>query len=216
MVSTETAERGEPSRDDDAYTLREGYGVTSPLIEILKDELTVQRVFLSSDEERALDRIAEDTDGGDLAFERVKARRYLFYAALRDRFVYDGRPIRQWLEWIAAAETIAGEKPTIITVLATRVIEWSIRASDRMSMILGFATGLVRWFAMFLLALGGWAWTRDFAPAWWVICVLGLCSWFGARFLKRFTANHVSGVVAATRDRYADPASSVSAGTVRS
>lgn len=180
--------------------------MTSPLIEILKDELTVQRVFLSSDEERALDRIAEDTDGGDLAFERVKARRYLFYAALRDRFVYDGRPIRQWLQWIAAAEFTAGDKPTIITALATRVIEWSIRASDRMSMILGFATGLVRWFAMFLLAIGGWAWTRDFAPAWWVICALGLCFWFGARFLRRFTDHHVSGVVAATRDRYADPA----------
>ena len=177
----------------------------SPLIEILKDELTVQRVFLSSDEERALDRIADDTDGGDLAFERVKARRYLFYAALRDRFVYDGRPIRQWLEWIAEAEASAGNKPTIITALATRVVEWSIRASDRVSMILGFATGLVRWFAIFLLAIGGWAGTRDFAPAWWVICALGLGFWFGARFLKRFTDRHVTGVVAATRERYASP-----------
>ncbi len=202
---SETAEGEEPSRVGDAYTLRKGHGVTSPLIELLKDELTVQRVFLSSDEERALNRIADDADGGDLAFERVKARRYLFYAALRDRFVYDGRPIRQWLTWIADAESSTGDKPTIITALATRVVEWSIRASDRASMFLGFATGLVRWFAFFLLALGGWAWTRDFAPAWWVICALGLCFWLGARFLKRFTDRHVSAVVRATRERYADP-----------
>lgn len=64
---------------------------SSPLIAILKDELLVQRVFLSSDEERALDRESDGADDGDLAYERVKARRYLFYAALRDRFIYDGR-----------------------------------------------------------------------------------------------------------------------------
>jgi hypothetical protein len=203
VASTETYQAQELARGGDAYTLREGFGVTSPLIELLKDELTVQRVFLSSDEERALDRIADDADGGDLAFERVKARRYLFYAALRDRFVYDGRPIRQWLDWIATAETSTGDKPTIITALATRVVEWSIRASDRTSMFLGFATGLVRWFAFFLLALGGWAWTRDFAPAWWVICTLGVGFWLGARFLKRFTDRRVSAVVQATRERYA-------------
>ena len=72
-------------------------------------------------------------------------------------------------------------------------------------LFLGFATGLVRWFAFFLLALGGWAWTRDFAPAWWVICTLGVGFWLGARFLKRFTDRRVSAVVQATRERYADP-----------
>jgi AcrR family transcriptional regulator len=177
-------------------------GTPSPLIAILKDELLVQRVFLSSDEERALDREADAPDDGDLAFERVKARRYLFYAALRDRFVYDGRPIDQWLDWIAEAEERVGGVPTIVTALATRVIEWSIRATDRKSMAMGFCAGTTRWLGIALLTLALWAWSRDIGPATWVLAGVGGAAWVGARQIARATETHVRQLVCATRARH--------------
>lgn len=174
----------------------------SPLIAILKDELLVQRVFLSSDEERALDREADAPDDGDLAFERVKARRYLFYAALRDRFIYDGRPIDQWLDWIAEAESQAGGSPTIISALATRVIEWSIRVTDRKSMAMGFLAGTTRWVGIALLTLAVWAWSREVGPATWVLAAVGGATWVGARRIARATEAHVKALVAETRARH--------------
>jgi hypothetical protein len=175
---------------------------SSPLIAILKDELLVQRVFLSSDEERALDRESEGADDGDLAFERVKARRYLFYAALRDRFIYDGRPIDQWLNWIAEAERMSGGAPTIISALATRVVEWSIRATDRKSMAMGFVAGAIRWLGITLLTLAVWAWSREIGPATWVLATVGGAAWFGARALSRATEAHVRAIVAEARIRH--------------
>jgi hypothetical protein len=158
---------------------------SSPLIAILKDELLVQRVFLSSDEERALDRESDGADDGDLAYERVKARRYLFYAALRDRFIYDGRPTDQWLDWIDEAERKAGGSATIVTALATRVVEWS-----------------ARWLGIVMITLAVWAWSREIGPATWVLAIVGGIAWLGARALKRATEAHVRAIVAETRARH--------------
>jgi hypothetical protein len=166
---------------------------SSPLIAILKDELLVQRVFLSSDEERALDRESDGADDGDLAYERVKARRYLFYAALRDRFIYDGRPTDQWLDWIDEAERKAGGSATIVTALATRVVEWSVRATDRKAMAMGFVTGITRWLGIVMITLAVWAWSR---------AIVGGIAWLGARALKRATEAHVRAIVAETRARH--------------
>jgi hypothetical protein len=175
---------------------------TSPLIAVLKDELLVQRVFLSSDEERALERESEAPADDDLAFERVKARRYLFYAALRDRFIYDGRPIEQWLDWIADGEVRTGGVPTVITALATRVIEWSIRATDRKSMAMGFIGGATKWFGFALLTLAVWAWSREIGPATWVLAVVGGIAWLAAKLVARATEAHVRSIVADARARH--------------
>lgn len=175
---------------------------SSPLIAILKDELLVQRVFLSSDEERALDRESDGADDGDLAYERVKARRYLFYAALRDRFIYDGRPTDQWLDWIDEAERKAGGSATIVTALATRVVEWSVRATDRKSMAMGFVTGITRWLGIVMITLAVWAWSREIGAATWVLAIVGGIAWLGARALKRATEAHVRAIVEETRARH--------------
>lgn len=174
----------------------------SPLVEVLKDELIVQRVFLSTDEERALGRADDDPDDGDLAFERVKARRYLFYAALRDRFIYDGRPVGTWLGWINDGEAGADGRPTVVSALATRVIEWSIRATDRKSMALGFVAATARWLAITLLCLGAWAWSRDLGPATPVLLATGAVAWLAARAVKSATEAHVRATVAAVRAQH--------------
>ncbi len=174
----------------------------SPLIDILKDELTVQRVFLSTDEARALGRDADGDDDGDLAYERVKARRYLFFAALRDRFVLDGRPVDQWLDWIADEERLAGGRPTVASALASRVVEWSIRATDRKSMAMGFIAATARWLAMAILALGAWAWSRDLGPATWVLVAVGIAGWVVARLVARATERHVRATIAAELARH--------------
>ncbi|HEX2033797.1 MAG TPA: hypothetical protein VHS99_06415 [Chloroflexota bacterium] len=131
--------------------------MASELVTMLKEELTKQRTFLSSDEERALDRPATYEDEDDLALDRVRHRRLVFFTALRERFIQDGRPIERWRDLVRREEDAAGE-PTIVSELARQVLEWAVRSSDRGAMLGGFAGRLLRWLGLALLLLAGWSW----------------------------------------------------------
>ena len=128
----------------------------STLLDMLKEELQIQRTFLSSDEEAALALPLALRDADDLAFERVQRRRRLFYTRLRDRFIREGKPAARWRRFIAEDETLVGE-PTTLTHLASQVLEWAARTSDRGAMIGGFGAKTLRWAALALGLVGGFA-----------------------------------------------------------
>lgn len=165
----------------------------SPLVDILKEELRRQRTFLSSDEEVALTRPLTYDNEDDLAFDRLKGRRHWFQPVLRNRFIRDGRPIAEWREYIAAEEAAAGGEPTIISSLATGVLEWTARTTDRGAMLGGFAAKTLSFFALVLLLLGAYSWTHDAAIPGAVVIVLALLVYAGGHMLgamaKRRTAD---------------------------
>ena len=132
--------------------------MASPLVAKLKDELRLQRTFLSSDEETALTRPLSYQDEDDLAFDRVKHRRLFFHTALRSRFINDGRPTAEWRRLVAEEEAAAGNEPTVTSHLATQVLEWAARTSDRGAMLGGFAARALRWAGMLAALLGAWGW----------------------------------------------------------
>jgi hypothetical protein len=135
----------------------------STLVAVAVEELRRQRTFLSSDEASALTMPVEHLDDENLALDRVRRRRLWIFTALRDRFIRDGRPFDDWLDVIESEEAAAGGE-TLITQLARQVLEWSIRSSDRGTMLGGFASSAMRWIGLILLALGGWSWYQGAAP----------------------------------------------------
>ncbi len=157
----------------------------SPLVAILKDELRLQRVFLSSDEEVALARPLSYENEDDLAFDRVRHRRNWLLPMLRNRFIRDGRPIDLWRAYIAADEAAAGE-PTFISGLATGVLEWAARTSDRGAMFAGFAARLLSFIALVWVFLGLYGWTHGGAIGGAVFVALGVACFFGGRSLGAF------------------------------
>ncbi|CAA9243528.1 MAG: hypothetical protein AVDCRST_MAG77-1806 [uncultured Chloroflexi bacterium] len=130
----------------------------SPLAAILRDELAAQRTFLSTDEERALERPATYENEDDLAWERLRGRRSWLFPPLRDRFIRDKRPMAQWQAMIAAEEAAAGG-PTFISQMAEQVLEWAVCTSDRGAMMAGFAARALRWLGIILIALGAYSWS---------------------------------------------------------
>jgi hypothetical protein len=136
----------------------------SPLAALLSDELAAQRVFLSGDEATALDRPATYDDERDLAWDRVKHRRLVFYTALRERFIQERRPADLWRAMIEAQERAAGE-PTFVTQIAWQVLEWAARTSDRGAMMAGFVAKALRWLGIVLLLLGAWSWFQGLPAA---------------------------------------------------
>src|SRR5688500_12381381 len=124
---------------------------------MLADELAAQRTFLSAEEEEALTLPAAHDDEENLAWQRVRGRRSWFFPALRDRFIRDGRQEAAWRAMIVEEEAAAGGEPTFITHLATQVLEWAARTSDRGAMMAGFAAKTLRIVGVLLLLFGGWS-----------------------------------------------------------
>lgn len=128
--------------------------MTMSLIEILKEELARQRTFLSTDEETALSRPISYDNEEDLAFDRVRHRRMVFYTALRARFIRERRPIGRWQQMIDEEEAQVGGEPTVISQVGTQVLSWAARTSDRGAMLGGFVANLVRWLGILLVLIG--------------------------------------------------------------
>jgi hypothetical protein len=163
----------------------------SPLTLILKEELFVQRIFLSSDEEAALSRPLGYDDENDLAWERIKNRRLVFFGALRDRFLRDRRPIDEWRRMIDAEEARAGQ-PTFLSHLATQVLEWSVRTGDRGTMFGGFVAKLLGWFGYFSLLLGGYSWFQGATTVGLILIGLALVMLLAGRIIGNLTAERAA------------------------
>ncbi|MDQ3700063.1 MAG: hypothetical protein M3442_03970 [Chloroflexota bacterium] len=166
--------------------------MTSELVSIIGEELRRQRTFLSTDEVAALDRSADAEDEEDLALDRVRRRRLVLYAALRDRFIRDGRPLEDWRAMVEREEAAAGGK-TIVSQLARQVLEWAVRTSDRQAMLGGFAAKTLRWIGMILLALGGWSWFQGAVGGIVaVVLVLGLAALLAGRIVGNLAADRIA------------------------
>jgi hypothetical protein len=163
----------------------------SALVTLLKDELAVQRTFVSSDEEIALQRPVSYDDENDLAWDRIKHRRLVFFTALRERFIQDGRPLEELRAMIAAEEAWAGE-PTYVTQLATQVLEWATRTSDRGAMLGGFAAKTARWAGIVLVLLGAFALFNGNRAGGIAFLVLGVVLFAVSRALTSFTAQRTA------------------------
>lgn len=174
---------------------------------MLKEELAAQRVFLSSDEAAALSRAMSYDDESDLAWERIKSRRLTFFAALRDRFIRDRRPVDAWREMIAAEEA-AGE-PTFVSHIASQVVEWSIRTSDRGAMLAGFTARALLWLGALFVLLGGYAWLTAGTPetgggdaaavAAAIVGGAGIAFVAASRVVARIAAHRTASVLARSR-----------------
>ena len=165
--------------------------MASQLVAKLKDELQLQRTFLSSDEEAALTRPLSYENEADLAFDRVKHRRTFFHTALRSRFINDGRPIEEWRRLVAEEEAAAGDEPTVISQLATQVLEWAARTSDRGAMLGGFAAKTLRWAGILAALLGGWSWWQGAAGG-AIFLAVGLVLLFAGRIVGNLAAERVA------------------------
>lgn len=119
---------------------------------MLREELGLQRRFLSSDEERVLLAPASYENEEDLALDRVKDREHAFQFALRDRFLRDGRPQRDWWSWVKEAATEQGHRDRLDAIVL-QVLDWSARTSDQAAMLGGFAATALLWFALATLVL---------------------------------------------------------------
>jgi hypothetical protein len=167
----------------------------SALVFILREELTRRRVFLSSDEEAALTRPAAYADDKDLAWGRIQRRRSTFYRALRDRFLYDGKPAEEWRGYIAEDELAAGG-PTFISNLGRQVLSWSTRTGDRAVMIGGFAARMLRWLGVALALLGGWSCIQGAVVAGLIGVAAGLLLMLAGRIVGNLVADRVAALTA--------------------
>jgi hypothetical protein len=176
--------RRQAQRTADPELRTSSFYVASQLVEIISAELRKQRTFLSTDEEAALarplppeedERAAEDGPDGeraeDLALDRVRRRRLVFFTALRDRYLHEGRPQEAWSDLIAREEAAAGGS-TIATEVARQVLEWGVRTSDRGAMLGGFVARTLRWGGILLLLLGAWSLFQGAAVGAVIIVVL--------------------------------------------
>ena len=141
---------------------------------MLADELAAQRTFLSAEEEESLTLPAAHEDEDNLAWQRVRGRRAWFFPVLRDRFIRDGRQQAAWRALIAQEEAEAGGKPTFITQMATQVLEWAARTSDRGAMMAGFAAKSLRILGVALLLLGGWSYLNGAPTGGTIVAIAGL------------------------------------------
>jgi hypothetical protein len=166
----------------------------SPLVAMLQEELRNQRVFLSADEEAALTRPLSDDDEDDLALDRVKRRRSWFQPVLRNRFIRDGRPVALWRDYIVAEEAAAGGEPTIISSLATGVLEWTARTGDRGAMFGGFSAKALTAITIVLFFLGVFGWAHGAAGAGAAFVVVALVAFVGGRILAGVAAGRTAGL----------------------
>lgn len=166
------------------------YTMMYDLLSILKEELQIHRTFLSSDEESALGLPISRRDADDLAFERVQRRRRMLYSRLRDRFIREGQPAARWRRFIAEDETLAGETTTM-SQLATQVLEWAARTSDRGAMIGGFAAKTLRWAALALFLVGGFALLSGSRGAGLGLVLGALALWVAGRVAASLVAQRV-------------------------
>jgi hypothetical protein len=141
---------------------------------MLADELAAQRTFLSAEEEASLDLPAAHDDEDNLAWQRVRGRRSWFFPALRDRYIREGRPEQLWRSIIAEEESAAGGVPTFITHLATQVLEWAARTSDRAAMMAGFAATSLRIVGVLLVLFGGWSYLNGAPTGGVIVGIVGL------------------------------------------
>lgn len=162
----------------------------SVLISILKEELTQQRTFISSDEETALERPATYANEDDLALDRVKRRRSTFYGVLRDRFLRDAKPLDEWRRLVQEEEAAAGGQ-TIISQLASQVLEWAARTSDRGAMIGGFAAKTLRWIGMILFLLGAYGWFQGAPTGGAIVIAVALVLLLTGRIVGHLAAERV-------------------------
>ncbi len=163
----------------------------SELVSIASEELRRQRTFLSTDEAAALSRPVDYDDEEDLAVDRVRRRRLVLYAALRDRFIRDGRPLEDWQAMVDREEAAAGGR-TIVSQLARQVLEWAVRTSDRGAMLGSFAAKTLRWAGMILLFLGVWSWYQGAAGAVVaLVIVLALAALLGGRIAGNLAAERI-------------------------
>ena len=148
--------------------------MASRLAGMLADELAAQRTFLSAEEEASLTLPASHDDEDNLAWQRVRGRRAWFFPVLRDRFIRDGRRDDAWRAMIAQEEAEAGGQPTFITQLATQVLDWAARTSDRGAMMAGFIATSLRILGAALLLLGGWSYLNGAPTGGTIVAIAGL------------------------------------------
>ena len=148
--------------------------MASRLAGMLADELAAQRTFLSAEEEESLTLPAAHDDEDNLAWQRVRGRRSWFFPVLRARYLRDGRQQDAWRAMIAQEEAAAGGQPTFITQLATQVLEWAARTSDRGAMMAGFAARSLRIVGLLLLLLGGWSYMNGAPTGGAIVGAVGL------------------------------------------
>jgi hypothetical protein len=175
------------------------------LVVLLQEELTRQRTFLSADEAAVLTRPVSFADEHDLAWERVQRRRRPLYGALRNRFIREGKPIDAWRALVAEDEAAAGG-PTIISQLATQVLEWAARTSDRGAMIGGFAAKTLRWAGVVLLLLGLYGCYQGAGGRGLIFIGLALVLLLAGRIVGNLTAERA----ATLAQRLRSPASEIS------
>jgi hypothetical protein len=183
--------------------------MASQLVAILSAELRKQRTFLSSDEEAALARPlppeGDDTSGADgpeavseedMALDRVRRRRLVFFTALRDRFIHEGRPLVAWGDMVAREEAAAGGT-TMATQVAREVLEWGVRTSDRGAMLGGFSAKMLRWMGIILVLFGGWSLFQGARPvAVAIVVAVALLFLLFARILGNLSAERAATLVA--------------------
>ena len=170
----------------------------SALVVMLREELTRRRVFLSSDEERALTRPAQYDDETDLAWVRVRRRRSTFYGALRGRFLFDGKPLDEWRRHVADDEAAAGG-PTFVSQIARQVLEWAVRTADRGAMIGGFAGRALRWLGLLVVLLGLFGCYQGAALGGAIVLVAGLALVLAGRVVGSLAAGRVAALTAPLR-----------------
>lgn len=161
--------------------------MASRLTTIVTEELTDQRIFLSSDEQEALERPVSYENADDLAWDRVRHRRLTFYGALRDRFIREGRPLDVWMAMIAECEATAGG-PTLLSQLGRQVLKWSARTSDRGAMFGSFAARTLGLISLLLIAMGAYAWYQGAAVAGIVVVAVGAGLYVLGKHLGRLAA----------------------------
>ena len=166
--------------------------MASRLAGMLADELAAQRTFLSAEEEASLTLPATHDDEDNLAWQRVRGRRAWFFPVLRDRFIRDGRRDDAWRAMIAQEEAEAGGQPTFITQLATQVLDWAARTSDRGAMMAGFLATTFRIVGLGLALLGGWSYLNGAPTGGAIVGAAGLLFVLGSVAAARVAARRLN------------------------
>ena len=169
---------------------------------MLADELAAQKTFLSAEEEASLTLPAAHDDEDNLAWQRVRGRRSWFFPVLRDRFIREGRRHDAWRAIIAQEEAEAGGVPTFITQLATQVLEWAARTSDRGAMMAGFLAKSLRIAGLLLLLLGGWSYLNGAPMGGAIVAAVGGVVVLASVAAARVAARRVSWLLRSAAARH--------------
>jgi hypothetical protein len=165
--------------------------MASVLAGILKNELASQRIFLSSDEERALTYPMSYADEDDLAWDRIRHRRTFFFPMLRTYYIREHRPTERWKGMIVAEEAEAGEQ-TFISQMARQVLEWEATTSDRGAMAVGFAAKTMTWLGVLLALLGAYAYFNGGQIPGAIVVGIGLLFLLAGRVCGGYAAKRVA------------------------